>query len=84
MTAPLSDKLINIYYSKIIESGKKALLMETGKRFQKYQKAFNNIKLFHVSKMDPHPSKLAVQMFADILAQEILGEKQYGFQKNPK
>lgn len=80
MTAPIGDKFINMYYSKIINSGKKAVLMENGKHFQKYKKAWQTSNLFSVSKLDSHPSKLAVQMFTDILTEEIL-TGDYGFTK---
>lgn len=79
MPSSLSDKLTNIYYSKIVESNKKVLLMEDGKNMQKYRKAWENTKLFRVSGMDSHPSKLAVEMFADIITKETLNGNQYEF-----
>ncbi len=61
------------------EEGGFVITSKKGKNMEKYKKYWNDpIKNFFVSEKESHPSKLAHQMYADILYQEIITNPRWG------
>ncbi len=58
------------------------LSADKGKEIKNYQKYWENFENFRVSEKEPHASKLAHQMYADILYQEIITNPRWKFIKN--
>ncbi len=77
-----NDRKYAVYKTFFDISGKRIMDVSEAKNMPKYSasKYWNNqVKYFHVSKADGHPSVFAHSMFADILYDEITADKEYGF-----
>lgn len=71
-------------YKNILEKNDFFVLSaKKGREIENYQKYWDSLEEhFHVSQKEPHSSKIAHQMYADILYQEITTYPRWGFIKN--
>ncbi len=77
-----SDKFA-IYQKTLLENSKFVLSSSIGKNLPKYQKYWRQdpFQSFAVSRMEQHPNKVANQMYADILLNEITTNPRWKFKQ---
>lgn len=70
----------DVYISAMSTYNLNMVSSSEGRSIKKYIKHWNDpFKNFTVSPQETHPSKIAHQMYADILYNEIVGDMKYGF-----
>jgi hypothetical protein len=76
----LYSEQLNIYAEGLKKEGLKVLFTEKARAYSEYYKYWEYPnKYFRVSEAESHPSKIAHEMYADLLFEEITSNPKWGF-----